>query len=181
KLCPPPDPPMNGQMYYNSTFYLSTVNYACDDGYILIGASSALCDSNGNWSATEPRCKPISCGPAPIPEFGMIIYDRIIRDNKNINYGTSGTYRCLPPLALIGERRAECTASGQWTETPQCREVSCPPPENIEHGYMSVIPNKEYAYTDTVKYGCKGDYVLHGPLQIVCEKTGEWSEKPSCK
>uniref|UniRef100_A0A8C6U0U5 Beta-2-glycoprotein 1 n=1 Tax=Neogobius melanostomus TaxID=47308 RepID=A0A8C6U0U5_9GOBI len=177
--CSYPDPPHNGQLHYENTQYNSTVNYTCDEGYFLTGASSAVCLVDGTWSAPEPQCKPISCGPAPIPQFGMIIYDKIIKVN-NINYGTSGTYKCHPPFALFGKERAECTATGQWTETPQCKEVSCPPPENIENGFMSISQKRDFAYTETIKYGCNDDYVLDGP-HIVCEKNGEWSQKPSCK
>lgn len=60
------------------------------------------------------------CGLAPIPQFGMIIYDKSIRGNTT-DYGVTGTYRCLPPYVLIGDARAECTASGHWTKTPECR------------------------------------------------------------
>lgn len=62
----------------------------------------------------------VPCGLAPIPKFGMIIYDNKIRGNTT-DYGVTGTYRCLPPYVLIGNPRAECAASGTWTETPECR------------------------------------------------------------
>ncbi|XP_072319033.1 beta-2-glycoprotein 1-like [Eucyclogobius newberryi] len=178
--CSNPDPPMNGNLYYENTLYQSIVNYTCDDGYILKGANNASCLADGRWSAQEPQCKIVSCGPAPIPEFGMIIYNKIIRKN-NLNYGTIGNYKCLPPFALFGKEFVECTASGQWTETPQCREVSCPPPENIDNGYMSIPEKRDFGYGETINYGCNDDYVLDGRMQIVCEETGDWSEKPSCK
>lgn len=178
--CPNPDPPVNGQVYYEDTVHQSTVNFTCDDGYILIGARSAVCLISGIWDAKEPQCKSVSCGPAPIPQFGMIVYDKIVRGNI-INYGVTGTYKCHPPFALIGNEWAACTASGQWTETPICQEVSCPPPENIENGYMSITEKRDFAYKETVNYGCNGDYELDGGLQIICQKNGEWSEKPVCK
>lgn len=178
--CPHPDQPLNGNLYYENTEYKSNVTYTCDEGYILSGSSSAMCLVDGRWSAPEPLCKPVSCGPAPIPQFGMIIYNKIIRGNK-INYGASGTYICRPPFALFGQERAECTASGQWTETPYCQEVSCPPPENIENGFLSITHKRDFAYKDRVKYGCNGDYVLDGQLEIVCDKNGQWTQKPSCK
>lgn len=46
---------------------------------------------------------------------------------------------------------------------------------------MSSNDQRDYDYMETVKYGCNGDYVLEGNLQIVCQQNGEWSEKPSCK
>lgn len=178
--CPSPDPPLNGEMHYEDIVYQSTVNFTCAEGYILSGASSAVCLINGTWSAAEPQCKPISCGLAPIPQFGKIKYEKKIRGDT-VNYGARGTYECLPPFALFGNERAECTASGTWTETPECREVYCPPPENIENGYMSISEKRDFAYQETIKYGCKGQYILDGSLQIVCQKNGEWSDKPSCK
>lgn len=62
----------------------------------------------------------VQCGLAPIPQFGMIVYDTIVRGNTT-HYGLKGTYKCLPPNVLIGDARAACTANGNWTKTPECR------------------------------------------------------------
>ncbi|AWP05897.1 Beta-2-glycoprotein 1 [Scophthalmus maximus] len=180
KLCPYPDQLSNGEVYYEDTVYQSTINYTCHEGYSLTGASTAVCQADGTWSTLVPECKPVSCDLAPIPQFGMIIYDKTIRGNTT-DYGVSGTYRCLPPYVLIGNSRAECTARGTWTETPECRVVTCPPPENIDKGYLSNNEQRDFDFMETVKYGCHGDFVLEGSLQIVCQKDGHWSEKPSCK
>ncbi|KAK2815947.1 hypothetical protein Q5P01_026414 [Channa striata] len=180
KLCPYPDLLSNGEFYYEDVKYQSVINYTCNEGYILIGASSAVCQANGTWSAPVPECTPVTCGLAPIPKFGMIVYHKKIRGNTT-DYGVTGTYRCLPPYVLIGNARAECTASGNWTKIPECRVVTCPPPENIDKGYMSSSDDRDYDYMETVKYGCHGHYVLEGSMQIVCQDNGKWSEKPSCK
>lgn len=113
------------------------------------GSSTAVCQANGTWSTPAPECKgkknssnlpglfhinsfpvnkltsgwpvaAVSCGLAPIPQFGMIIYDKMVRGNQTY-FGIGGTYRCLPPLALFGNPRAECTINGTWAETPECR------------------------------------------------------------
>ncbi|XP_040001244.1 beta-2-glycoprotein 1-like isoform X3 [Xiphias gladius] len=180
KLCPYPDPLSNGELYYEDTVYQSTINYTCHEGYVLSGASTAVCQANGTWSTAVPECKPVSCSLAPIPKFGMITYDKRIRGNTT-DFGVTGTYKCLPPYVLIGNARAECTASGTWTKTPECQVVTCPPPEKIDKGYMSSQDQRDYDYMETVRYGCLGDYVLEGSLQIVCQQNGNWSEKPSCK
>lgn len=62
----------------------------------------------------------VQCGLAPIPQFGMIVYDKTVRGNTT-HYGLKGTYKCLPPNVLIGDARAACTANGNWTKTPECR------------------------------------------------------------
>ncbi|XP_041641665.1 beta-2-glycoprotein 1-like [Cheilinus undulatus] len=180
KRCPYPDVLSDGEMYYEDTVYQSTINYTCNEGYTLIGATSAVCLANGTWSEPVPECTSVICGLAPIPENGMIIYDKRIRGNIT-DFGTRGTYKCRPPFVLFGEARAECTMNGTWTETPECRVVTCPPPENIDRGFMSVDDDRDFDYMETVKYGCHGDYVLEGSLDIVCQQNGNWSEKPSCK
>ncbi|XP_070683703.1 beta-2-glycoprotein 1-like [Pempheris klunzingeri] len=180
KRCPYPDPPTNGELYYEDTVYQSMINYTCDEGHFMIGDNTSVCLANGTWSSPTPECKPVNCGLAPIPEFGMIIYSKRIRGNTT-DYGVTGTYRCLPPYAVIGDARAECTASGKWTKTPKCGVVTCPLPENIARGYMSSNDQRDYDYMETIKYGCHGDYTLEGSFQIVCQQDGHWSEKPSCK
>ncbi|XP_034448509.1 beta-2-glycoprotein 1-like [Hippoglossus hippoglossus] len=180
KLCPPPDLLSNGELYYEDTAFQSTINYTCHEGHILSGASSTVCQANGTWSSPVPECKPPTCDLAPIPQFGMIIYDKTIRGNST-EYGVAGTYRCLPPYVLVGSARAECTVSGTWTKTPECRVVSCPPPANIDKGYISNSEQRVFDFMETVKYGCDGDNALEGNQQIVCQQNGRWSEKPSCK
>ncbi|XP_029904927.1 beta-2-glycoprotein 1-like isoform X2 [Myripristis murdjan] len=179
KNCPYPDPLDNGDIYYEDTVYQSTVNYTCNEGYILHGASTIVCQANGTWSASLPECKPVMCDLPPIPEFGKIIFDNSISGNTT-KYGIRVTYECRPPYALVGNKRGECTASGSWTEPPECQMVSCPPPPPIENGYMSISLQTEFDYMETVKYGCNGNYVIDGGYEIVCQETGEWSLQPAC-
>uniref|UniRef100_H3C0L6 Beta-2-glycoprotein 1 n=1 Tax=Tetraodon nigroviridis TaxID=99883 RepID=H3C0L6_TETNG len=149
KSCPYPEPLLNGELEYEDTVYQSTINYTCQEGFIIKGARTLECLSNGQWSNPVPECQPVQCGLAPIPQFGGIVYDSLV--------------------------------SGNWTKTPECRVVTCPPPEKIERGYMSINDKRRYDYMETIKYGCHGDFVIEGNQQIVCQKYGNWSEKPSCK
>ncbi|KAM9770766.1 beta-2-glycoprotein 1-like [Menidia menidia] len=180
KRCPYPDPPSNGDLYYEDTVYQSTVNYTCYEGYIMTGSSTAVCQADGTWSTTVPECKPVECGLAPVPKNGMVIYDKKVRGNTT-EYSLTATYVCLPPYAISGDPTAECTASGAWTKTPECQVVTCPPPGRIEKGYLSNSDQKEYFFMEKIKCGCDENYVLEGNLDIVCQKDGQWSEKPSCK
>ncbi|XP_013879108.1 beta-2-glycoprotein 1 [Austrofundulus limnaeus] len=180
KRCPYPEPISNGELLYEDTIYQSTINYTCNEGYILTGPMSAVCQANGTWSTPPPICIPVSCGLAPIPEFGMVIYERRVRGNTT-DYGLTAKYTCLPPFALFGKPTAQCTAEGTWTETPECREVTCPPPDNIERGYMSNNERRDFDYMERVKYDCRGNYVLEGNVEVVCQENGRWSDLPSCK
>ncbi|XP_043969759.1 beta-2-glycoprotein 1-like [Gambusia affinis] len=180
KQCPHPELITNGELFYEDTVYQSTINYTCHEGYMMTGESSAVCLSNGTWSSPAPECIPVLCGLAPVPLYGMVVYDKVIRGNT-VNYGLTATYICNPPYALIGNPVAECTASGTWTKTPECQVVTCPPPESIERGYMSINEKREFFYGERVKYGCESPYVLDGNTGVICQENGRWSEKPFCK
>ena len=47
---------LNGKVHVIHTTYQSRVNLTCEDGYNLVGASSAVCLANGTWSNEIPRC-----------------------------------------------------------------------------------------------------------------------------
>ena len=63
----------------------------------------------------------VICGPPPIPNYGKIVYDIRRATGERVEFGVRGTYKCVPPMALIGNPRAECTSSGTWTVAPVCR------------------------------------------------------------
>lgn len=43
--------------------YLSTVQYTCDEGYVLVGRGNLVCDVDEKWNGPPPRCdrKFINC------------------------------------------------------------------------------------------------------------------------
>ena len=49
-------PPLNGQVMVFGTTLGSQALYNCDEGYILLGSTSRVCESNGRWSGDEPEC-----------------------------------------------------------------------------------------------------------------------------
>ena len=63
----------------------------------------------------------VTCGPPPIPDNARIVYDIRRATGERVEFGVKGMYKCAPPMALIGNPRAECTSSGTWTEAPVCR------------------------------------------------------------
>ena len=48
--------PTNGQVDFTETFGGSIADYTCDQGYLLCGAESRICQSNGSWSESPPDC-----------------------------------------------------------------------------------------------------------------------------
>jgi len=48
--------PSNGQISINATTFGSMATYSCDLGYTLDGNTSRTCQSNGQWSGSQPSC-----------------------------------------------------------------------------------------------------------------------------
>lgn len=180
KRCPTPDAPANGNVFFSSIVFQSTINYTCTEGYVLYGNNSSQCLHTAMWSNPAPQCKPVECGLPVIPKHAKIIFDKVFTGNTT-EFGLGVTYQCLPPLALFGNERGYCTANGNWTDPPKCRDVSCPVPTPVENGFITSSAHREYGYMDRVKYGCSEGYILDGPMEIICDKSGQWSDKPTCK
>ena len=47
--------------------------YTCENGTILVGTDNRICQSNGNWSSTEPSCEESSLFP-----FGVSVGDQVV-------------------------------------------------------------------------------------------------------
>jgi hypothetical protein len=47
---------MHGSVSYNDTFEDSQAQFTCDEGYILMGEATAICQMDSKWSSAEPMC-----------------------------------------------------------------------------------------------------------------------------
>ena len=54
--CGPPESPAQGATNYTSTEYGAEAKYSCNAGYVLSGASVAVCNLDGTWSRPPPTC-----------------------------------------------------------------------------------------------------------------------------
>ena len=55
--CSTPKQLRDGTVSYDGTGYNMVVVYKCDEGYSLIGSSTRVCQSSGEWSGEEPFCE----------------------------------------------------------------------------------------------------------------------------
>ncbi|XP_048346851.1 beta-2-glycoprotein 1 isoform X1 [Sphaerodactylus townsendi] len=180
RKCFYPGPLKNGNILGADLDYQSTVIFSCEPGYILNGTNTSQCLADGQWSRQLPECQPVICPPPPISEFGALSYHRFKPGNMSV-FQDMIKFECQLPLALIGNEMATCLATGNWSEIPECRKVICPYPEEIQNGFINFAVRRTYQYKDRVSYGCNPTYVMNGPVESTCEKTGNWSIKPTCK
>ncbi|XP_054709070.1 uncharacterized protein LOC129218772 [Uloborus diversus] len=96
--------------------YLSTVQYSCDEGHVLVGRGSLICDVDEKWNGPPPRCDPFYCRQPP-----PILNGHYVMSSNTTVYGTVTRYYCDEGFFLKGKDTITCVASGYWDgEPPVC-------------------------------------------------------------
>uniref|UniRef100_A0A8C7XM44 Inactive serine protease PAMR1 n=1 Tax=Oryzias sinensis TaxID=183150 RepID=A0A8C7XM44_9TELE len=98
------------------------VTFRCDPGFELRGFRSAICLSDGTWSALAPQCVPVEkiCTLPPKPEHG----------DHFLVYGPNDVlialqYLCFQPFELSGASQRTCLPNNTWSGTaPVCTQVN---------------------------------------------------------
>ncbi|KAF7659780.1 hypothetical protein LDENG_00293110 [Lucifuga dentata] len=98
------------------------ITFRCDPGFELRGFHSAICLSDGTWSAPAPQCVPVErfCTLPPKPTHG----------DHFLVYGPNDVlialqYLCYQPYELSGNSQRTCLANNTWSGTPPvCTKVN---------------------------------------------------------
>lgn len=56
KFCGDPGVPSQGKREGKSFIYQSEVSFSCNPPFILVGSSTRICQADGTWSGSSPRC-----------------------------------------------------------------------------------------------------------------------------
>lgn len=180
RSCPAVDSPLNGGFHATDLKFQSIMTFSCNEGYILKGANISICQHDGTWSTAVPVCEPVTCPPPEVPTYGKIHYYEPRAENVSL-LNDVVQFECLYRTALIGNSTAYCMSNGNWSQIPECQDVICPYPGDIKNGHLVYAHRRDYSYREVLRYACKTTFTLDGPMEITCEKNGEWSSKPSCK
>uniref|UniRef100_H2Z7B2 Sushi domain-containing protein n=1 Tax=Ciona savignyi TaxID=51511 RepID=H2Z7B2_CIOSA len=161
------------------------IRYFCNSGYTLRGPALLTCLNTENWSSDPPTCEEkmfhfcstgISCNRPGLPHRGSL------DDGGKTTWvvGDIVTYSCDGGYALLGQRRARCMDTGQWSsQPPTCRVVTCEEPLSPAHGSFSPLSvSGPRGYNDAVTYHCYDGFILEGASSAVCQQNGEWSNPP---
>ncbi|XP_025051331.1 complement receptor type 1-like [Alligator sinensis] len=187
KSCAHLEEPENGRVIVGTDLLFgSTVNYICEEGYVLIGQPQRQCELSAKhvaWSGNAPICQIILCPPPPSILHGK--HNRHLKEE--FSYGSSVTYTCSGGYQLIGEDFIYCTTkdgqTGVWNgPPPQCTEVQCLPAPTITNGKHNGQAMEAFTSGMSVRYRCDPGYSLIGEAQLHCTASGAWSHPaPQCK
>ena len=172
--CPEPDELPNGRILKQGTFYGNTIKYQCNIGYWLVGDAERTCSKDKHWSGEPPKCKKVKCNSPPEIEGGEFVSDQPQPDG-------SLKYKCKPGFVLAKPGNLTCNKLGNYTgEKPECVEVTCPEPPEIDKGYTLADGRR---YGDAVRFVCRPGFTLIGVDLWKCLENGTWSgdKVPSCK
>uniref|UniRef100_A0A8D2Q1E1 Sushi, von Willebrand factor type A, EGF and pentraxin domain containing 1 n=1 Tax=Varanus komodoensis TaxID=61221 RepID=A0A8D2Q1E1_VARKO len=151
--------------------YGQRIEYHCDEGYILHGASLRICQASGTWDKEAPFCEPVNCGPPEDIAHGFL-------NGSVFRYGEYIEYICFPGYELQGNPVRQCTSNGSWSGQPaSCLPCECSIP-TIQNG---VIKGDNFGCGKTVEFQCLEGFRLLGSSKITCEAAGRWSSGfPHC-
>ena len=109
--CGNPGVPDNGQAHGDIYTYNSAINYTCNEGYLINGSRSIVCQDNREWSNAVPGCVRV-CDDPGVPSNAT-------RDREGpFSEGISITYRRTEGHTIDGVTRL---ATGEWSSAvPLC-------------------------------------------------------------
>ena len=157
----------NGTIRGNMPWFDSKVLLTCDDGFVFVNESSAVCMKTGVWSYTLSCIRAVTCGPAPIVENAIV--DEISSTLKR--------YECLPGYVADGMSDFEisCMANGSWTPLGVYCLKTCEQPTTILNANLSDGINLEGS---TRTYLCRDGYSTgtgSDAINITCGTDGKWT------
>jgi hypothetical protein len=151
----------NGHKSNDNVTYGSVVEFSCNKGYRLKnGIKSVLCQSDGQWRNSTPKCKDIDeCTEnktACDPQHGKC---------TNIR----GSFNCDCDVGY------DLDTIDNW----KCHPRPCPELTDPVDGKIS---GRVFTFESSVSFSCNTGYELKGQRLLTCMENGQWDrEVPECQ
>lgn len=181
RACPWPLPPaehLEARLLSPTPSFSALLEVRCDPGFTLPnGLDTAIrrCQGDRQWSGDEPICTAASALPQKTcsrPEDGILTME------GSGSVGETVQYSCLHGL-LVGTKENFCQHNETWQYPhPICQKSFCPPPKEVENGYVVAVQKTEYEVGFETHFLCKKNFLLDGPNKIYCLPNSSWSASP---
>ncbi|CAG5854549.1 unnamed protein product [Menidia menidia] len=127
-VCPDPGVPENGKRMGSAFQIGSSVQFSCDDSYVLHGSKSITCqrvtDTLAAWSDHRPICRTRTCGSNLRGPRGVITspnYPVQYENNAHCVWVISAMDSEKAAFELVGEKTITCQHNNQWSgNKPSC-------------------------------------------------------------
>eukprot|EP00731_Ephydatia_muelleri_P030228 Em0021g751a len=168
--CGPLKAPANGDIKVAGTTFGFTAQYNCNNGFVLNGFSSRVCQVTGKWLGDDPLCTSQQCSKLPAPDNGAVVIANDV-----------ATYSCNAGFTLVGVSTRQCQSGGVWSDTPPtCGSVDCGEVQAINNGKF--LYSRGTAVSSVATYSCNPGYTLVGTATRTCQPNGMWSASaPVCQ
>ncbi|CAL4140304.1 unnamed protein product, partial [Meganyctiphanes norvegica] len=149
----------------------TSIAFNCEEGYELMGGKFQVCESEGLWVGSAPKCVEHLCGSAPVMKYSTVLIDESVRPQ-------SATYTCQRGYNLIGSDTITCKM-GKWTKPSfTCELLNCPEPI-VPH--MGLITVNSSTFGSIANYSCIFGYTLNGNPSVECGSAALWmGDIPKC-
>ncbi|XP_054716884.1 P-selectin-like [Uloborus diversus] len=183
RSCPPLPPPASGGTSGTCSPGLvgQSCSFFCSTGYSLVGDSTLICGSDGQWSGSIPYCAGQGCLSLSPPANGEYSGQCV-----QALAGQTCTFSCHAGYTLSGIATLYCQPDGQWSSLPPAcirstYSTNCPslvaPSRGILIGVCS--PGR---VGETCAFACDEGYELVGQRTLTCLPDGRWSSSlPYCQ
>ncbi|KTG02859.1 hypothetical protein cypCar_00029462, partial [Cyprinus carpio] len=172
--CGHPGNPASGRTNGSEFNLNDMVNFTCNTGYLLHGASRAQCRMNGQWSNPLLCCKLVNCSDPGFVE--NTIRHSQQRYPESFNYRNTVMYHCKRGFYLLGSSVLTCQSNGFWDRSlPKCLPISCGDPGTPPFAVMS---GQKFTNRAVVHYSCSQGRTLVGNATRQCLDDGRWSGSP---
>ncbi|XDV41623.1 hypothetical protein PO909_010444 [Leuciscus waleckii] len=184
--CPPfSNAPNYGSMScthpLSNNSYNSSCEFKCEEGFVLKGADSTLCDHTGLWTHSTPICTAVACDPLVAPaQSHLTCADPL----GKFSFRSSCNATCEEGYALRGESTLTCLSDGNWSApTPECEVIRCESLESFQHGIVQCQDRLEnFSYGSLCWLECVAGFTLNGSNSTYCTSKGKWSQYlPVCQ
>ncbi|KAM5148560.1 E-selectin [Mantella aurantiaca] len=179
--CKSPEVPLNGVIRCSHDGEIqpdkSMCNFSCNDGFSLMGSTSIICMTPGQWTEEPPTCSAIQCKRPEEPENGVMDCS----DNEEmLPYKSICNFKCNKGFTLVGSSSTTCMSPYQWTEEhPKCEAIQCHYPEVPRNGTMQCSSNEEMLhYTSSCIFTCNEGFNLIGSPKTMCIAPDQWTKEP---